>query len=288
MTTIFPHSNILNIPIDHVGFGVNDLHACIELFKDLGFMPTPAIELMGSDPETGTVQPLGQSSAHIMFEKGYIELSSPNTQDNHLVSLIEKHQGLHILALATDNIAQQHAVSKGNISHLNPIQAASRDIGYGKEHGQAHFKWFPLPHEDFPEGIVCFVEHQSRQLVFQEAVLQHQNTSFALTGVTLCGKNPQALHDRYTQFARQQAVIPHVDEGSFLRIVSESELKSSLTDLPPPAGDAVVGLDIAVADMSGLIEMLQTNYSNFKRLENDTVLVELPLYSSFILFYAAS
>ena len=281
---IFGNSLRLPIPIDHAGYGVRDLPATVDLFKRLGFAPTKEKKLMTRDPNSGDFRPLGQLSAHLVFEEGYLELSAPTSRDNHLVPLIERYPGIHILALATENAEEQHRYCRKRYQDSTPVRQASRHIEYGKNHGIARFKWFPLPADVFSEGIVCSVEHLTRGLVFQHEVLCHPNKVCALSGISLFAQNPGQMKKKYGPFSISEHDMPHVHEKGYLRIITRANMMEHNFARTLPDQDAIIGLDMETSSLTILKDVLRGNEINFHEDPDTGIFVPLPSLNSFLLF----
>lgn len=273
----------LPLPIDHAGYGVDDLPAAVRLFRKLGFAPTKEKALMARDPESGERRPLGQTSAHVVFKKGYLELSAPTIETNHLVPLVERHSGIHILALATNDAEEQHRACQQRHPDLPAVAQASRPIEYGKNRGAAGFKWFPLPGDVFREGIVCFVEHLTRKLVFQDEVSSHPNKAVALAGVALFSRDPEATAARYKPFAAPGHGILHVHETGYLRTITRADMARDDFGLKIPAEDRIVGLDVETTSLAALKNLLRENNIAFHDRPEGVMVPLLPL-NSFLLF----
>ena len=284
LTMIFGNSFRLPVPLDHAGYGVRDLHATIDLFKRLGFSPTKEKKLMTRDPDSGGFRPLGQLSAHLVFEKGYLELSAPTSRDNHLIPLIERYPGIHILALAAENVEEQRRYCRKWYRDLTPVRQASRNIEYGKNHGIARFKWFPLPADVFSEGIVCSVEHLTRDLVFQREVLCHPNKVCALAGIYLCARNPALMKKKYEPFSKSEHGLPHVHEDGHLRIINSADMMEHDFCRTLPDQDAIIGLDMETRSLAILKDVLCGNEISFREYPDARIFVPLPSLNSFIFF----
>lgn len=172
--------------LDHVGIVGRDLAAMLAAYRRLGFLPTQPQPLMGRDA-SGVAVSLGQSSAHLVFERGYVELSAVETDSpsHHLASYLGRHAGLHILAFGVDDLSAAHERCIAAGLRPRPVARASRHIGYGKRHGEAEFEWFMLEPIVAPEGLLCFVRQVTPQLVFQPEVQRHTNGGLALSGLYL-------------------------------------------------------------------------------------------------------
>lgn len=149
-------------------------------FESLGFRPTDPKPLMSRDPATGAAVPLDQWSCHVVFERGYLELSavtSPSA-DHHLARY---GAGLQICAFGTADVSAAHAQCRAADIRVGAAQWAAREIRYGQRHGDARFHWFMIDPADAPEGLLCYVEHATPELVYQPEVQHHPNGARALT-----------------------------------------------------------------------------------------------------------
>ena len=98
--------------------------------------------------------PIGQSSAHVVFESGYVELTQIDSasRDHHLAPWVGRHFGLHILALGVDDITAAHERCRSAGVPVRDPARASRAVEYGSRHGEARFEWFMLEPAASPEG----------------------------------------------------------------------------------------------------------------------------------------
>ncbi|MEO0997219.1 MAG: VOC family protein [Pseudomonadota bacterium] len=168
--------------VDHIGLLGPDIETMAIACRNLGFTITGPEELYGSG-SNGERVPLGQSSAHIMFARDYIELSSVHTPspDHHLGRYLNGPYGIRILILASDDIAASAARAAAAGFALGPIQTATRDIHYG-DRGTAEFRWCELRHRGLTAALVAFVEHKTPERVFAETP-SHPNGAVGLRGL---------------------------------------------------------------------------------------------------------
>jgi hypothetical protein len=184
--------------LDHVGLVGRDIGTMISAVRRLGFSPTMPQPLMSRDAATGALVSLHQTSAHLVLESGYVELSAVHTDSpsHHLAGYLGRYQGLHILAFGVEDIAAAHSRCASCGLRPGPVSHASRYIAYGDRHGEARFEWFMLEPACSPEGLVCFVRQVTPGLVFQPAVQRHPNGALGLEGVYLATSDPSGLARR--------------------------------------------------------------------------------------------
>jgi hypothetical protein len=184
--------------LDHVGLVGRDIAAMIAAYRRLGFAPTPPQPLMGRDPATGADVSLQQTSAHLVLDAGYVELSAVHTDSprHHLAPWLARGNGLHILAFGVEDIRAAHERCAASGLAPRALSQASRRIAYGEHHGEARFEWFMLEPDRSPEGLICFVRQVTPELVFQPAVQRHPNGALALEGTYIGCADPAGLARR--------------------------------------------------------------------------------------------
>jgi hypothetical protein len=197
------------LSLDHLGLVGSSIGPLRQSWVDRGFCVTEPEALMALDPRTGQRVPLGQQSCHIIFERGYIELTAvdpPVTAEHHLYPWIRGpgtpgDATLAIIAIGAEAIDGVHARLAAAGLPVGTLAQASRPIHYGARRGDALFRWFMLAAASTPESLVCFVRNERPELIFQPEVQQHPNGARALESVMLCSNEPEALAARYAGYA---------------------------------------------------------------------------------------
>lgn len=184
--------------LDHVGFVGNDVDTLRAAFVALGFAPTEPEWLMRREADGRTV-PLDQRSCHTVFHDGYIELSATERApvDHHLAQYAHEGAALTIIAIAVEDAEAAHLGCTSRGVPVSPIAQASRAITYGERHGEAQFTWFMVEPSHAPEGLVCFVEHRTLELVHQPEVELHPNRVAALREVFVVPQDLEEAVERY-------------------------------------------------------------------------------------------
>ncbi len=239
--------------LDHLGFACRNLEALLKIFKSLGFAPTKPEALYGLD-DGGQRIPLGQISAHIVLGHTYIELSAVPDQStgNHLEPFLSRHEGLHILALRADDIEFAHQRACQANKHPSKLQTATREIAYGERHGRAKFRWWMLPSRDIPDGLVCYVDNQRPDLVYQAAVQNHPNTALDISAVLIRAEEPAESMARWLPITMQtQTDSEYCIELPNARLVFS---RDEHVDLPPPP--CLAGLEVTVPELTVINKLI--------------------------------
>jgi len=195
--------------IDHVGLVGRDVHAMRVAFERLGFITTAPKLLMRWDAKTGKRESLQQECAHAILEESYIELSAVLTDEpsHYLAPFIRRYQGLHILALRSDDIDADYGRCARAGLEPTLVTIATRDVEYGTRHGAAQFRWFTLPPEQTPGGLLCYVHNHTPEIVFQPEVMAHPNSAIGVHGVTIVVSKPARVAEHYRLLLEQEPVV---------------------------------------------------------------------------------
>ena len=201
------------LSLDHLGLVGSSIGPLRQTWLDRGFCVTEPEALMALDPCTGQRVPLGQQSCHIIFERGYLELTAVDTvtPEHHLYPWIGGPQThgdatLAIIAIGADDIDGVHARLAEAGLPVGTLAQASRPIHYGTRRGDALFRWFMLSAASTPESLVCFVRNERPELIFQPEVQQHPNGARALESVILCSNEPEVMAAWYARYADSAVV----------------------------------------------------------------------------------
>lgn len=183
-----PDGRDTGLAIDHVGIVVHDLAAEVAAWRSFGFAVSEPVPLMGRDPQ-GRPVPLGQSSAHVVFENGYVELSAPEPgSGNHLEPYLSAGEGLRILVLAAgDADAARRAVARRH-PQVAPVATASREVVIEGAVLTARFRWFPLPVDVVPGVLSAVVQHETPGIVFHPSLVGHANGLTRMTSAVARGR----------------------------------------------------------------------------------------------------
>jgi hypothetical protein len=157
--------------IDHVGLVVRDAAAEAARWREQGFLVSAPTALHATSD--GVRRPLGQVSAHVVFENGYVEISSPVAgAGNHLDPYLALGEGVRIVVHAAADIRAAHDAAPPGTP---PPRLASRIVRLPDGDVEARFAWFPLGVPTWPGTLTAIVAHLDRAAVFHAALAAHPN-----------------------------------------------------------------------------------------------------------------
>lgn len=241
--------------IDHLGIVGADMAANQAAYERLGFLVTEPRPLMGKDAEGNDIE-LGQHSQHFVFGSTYVELTGivDPKKGSHVADFLKRYEGLHILCFAAADAGAACAALRQHGIAAPDVMESARFVYYGNT-GTARFRWFPLPQDTSPEGLICVVEHVNPELVFQDVVMNHPNGAVAVVEATVCSETPDTSCAAYQKILGVPATDTRfgkvLDCGEArLAIVDPAGLAARYPDTAPPALPSLPAFAVGVADLA--------------------------------------
>ena len=178
---------------------VRDLAAGARRWERLGFQLTPVSAQTGVNPQTGASEPWATANRCAVLKQGYLELIGIHRHGlpNPWSGLLARSEGAHILALRCDNADAVYPFIAARCDDFAlPVQRR-RMAPAGDREQEMRFRNIFSRDEYTPECRYIIIEHQTPEVLWQPPLMNHPNGAYALSQVTLCGKNDQALANRW-------------------------------------------------------------------------------------------
>lgn len=202
--------------LDHMGLGVRDLDAARAAFTRMGFTLSSRSMHAGALSPGGPVVPWGSGNHCAMFRRGYFELlglvdkALPSTVKH----MVEKYEGLHIVALACDNADDAYArLAARGVGAAKPA-TLERDAAFGAHDEsirRARFRNIYLDGERYPEARFIIIQHDTRDVLWQAHLMQHPNGVEELRSTYLVASDIDTTVARLTPVAG----MPVADQGAY-------------------------------------------------------------------------
>ncbi len=258
--------------IDHLGVVGRDITKMTAVYTRLGFQATAPVPLMGV--VEGKTVPLGQDSAHLIFKDSYVELSGVTSTNpaHHLAPWLARYEGLHILAFSSSDANASHAALTSQGLDVPAVQAASRHVSYGQNHGEAKFKWFKAPEYLGNEGFVCLVEQTTPELVFQPPAQGHPNGALGVAGVIVMVENIAEAVARFGSYpgGRTSANNTVTFDQQTLTFVDNAGFRDAYPGIKTLTAPALAGFRVSVADLEVTRALLDGNGLTVHTAKNGT------------------
>lgn len=190
-------STPLAVKLDHAGVAVNDLDAGRAAYERLGFRLTARSMHRGSPTPGAPVEPWGSGNHCAMFREGYLEivgLTDPAMFSN-VKTLVARYEGAHMVAIGCDSADAAHAELQRRGVRIDAPRQLERDAAYGpagNETRRAAFRNMYLDRDAYPEALLFYIEHLTRDVLWQPHLLDHPNGVTAIRDVFLCAPEAEA------------------------------------------------------------------------------------------------
>ena len=187
--------------LDHVGVAVRNLDAGRAAYERLGFQLTQRSHHRGSPTPGAPVEPWGSGNHCAMFRDGYLEivgLTDPSMFSS-VKTLVARYEGAHIVALGTDAVDATGAELRRRGVKIDAPRQLERDAAYGPagaETRRAAFRNMYLDRADYPEALFFYIQHMTRDVLWQPHLLAHPNGVTGIRDAFVCGADARATADR--------------------------------------------------------------------------------------------
>lgn len=190
------------VKLDHIGVAIKDLERGRATYERLGFTLTLRSIHRGSPTPGAPVIPFGSGNHCAMFHEGYLEivgLTDPAIFSN-IKPLVARYEGAHIVAFGVDSADATFRDLKARAIPIEAARDLQRDAAFGpggKEMRHAAFRNMYFDQAAYPEARLIYIEHLTRDVLWQPHLLDHPNGVTALRDVFLCVADARAIADKY-------------------------------------------------------------------------------------------
>ena len=262
---------MIDVDLDHVGLATADLDRARVAYERLGFRLTRRSSHAGPVGEDGAVGPWGTGNHCAMFRRGYFELigiTDAALYHDHVAARLARYGGLHLVALGC---ADGHGLANELRERIDGVATPydfSRAVPHGDGERQGGFRIVQLDDDAFPDGDLFFIQHLSRDVLWQADLLEHPNGVTGLMGVTIC------VADLATSRARIATLLDDVGDGGGaegggearfdlragrLTLIDEATLAARYPGVVAPVLPWVAAVSFAVSDRRALADLLAAN-----------------------------
>ncbi len=249
----------LNLELDHTGVAVRDLDLGQAAYERLGFTLTPRSYHSGSRTAGGPVEKWGSGNHCAMFENGYLEIigiTDPSLYSS-TKDYLDRYEGQHIVAIGSGDADKSYPILSSRFEGVTPATQLQRQAPFGPNNEEtrlAAFRNIHVDRENFPEAKLIFIDHLTRDVLWQPHLLEHPNGAVALSEVALCVEDLDETCGRLSRLfgtppeeVRPGGRVFHLSRGNVYAI-TETRLKEWV-NITPPAMPYVAGFGIAVKDL---------------------------------------
>ena len=259
--------------LDHVAVVVHDLAQARDRYARLGFQLTPQSSHKGRLTPDGPIELWGAGNHCAMFDQGYLEVygvTNPALYHDHVDAYLAKYPGLHLVAIGCDDADAAREDLAGRLDAVEAIVEVQRDVPYGDSTRLGRFRILHLPDGAFPEADLFFIEHPTRDVLWQPTLLNQPNGVVGLAGVSICTDDPAATTNRLTRILGLQPAADRFPlDGGFVEVVPPRRL----TDGPTPPTPFVATAWFDVADIEATARYFTSQGISFDKLDQTVIAV---------------
>ena len=206
------------VKLDHIGVAIKDLERGRKAYERLGFTLTLRSQHRGSPTPGAPVVLFGSGNHCAMFHEGYLEVVglTDATIYSNVKAMVARYEGAHIVAFGVDSADATYAELSGRGVPIERARELERDAAYGPAGTQTRRAAFRNMYFDaaaYPELRLLYIEHLTRDVLWQPHLLDHPNGVVALRDVFLCVPDARAAADKYSSLFGA-AALP-VSEGEW-------------------------------------------------------------------------
>lgn len=260
----------LPLELDHVGLILRDLDVGRAVYERLGFKLTPRSIHLGSREPGSPVEQFGSGNHCVMFEKGYFEVMGLTDLELYSTArtMLNKYEGLHIIAFEGADAATNHRILSRRFDGVEEPRRLERVVNSESHHenaSRAVFNNVTLESTLFPEAKIVFIEHLTRELLWQPEWMEHPNGALSLEEVALCVEDVDSVSMKYSRLLNSIPTFPMTGVAQFklskgkVYIVNPLALAKWVPGASPPAVPSVFGVGFSVRDLDETKRVLDTN-----------------------------
>ena len=255
--------------LDHVGVAVKSLDRGRDAFSRLGFQLTGRSFHSGSASAGAPVTPWGSGNHCAMFREGYLEIIglTDATIYSSVKDMVARYEGLHIVAIGIGEADAAYAEFQKTGAPVEAPRALERDAPFGpgnREMRRAKFRNMYVERDSFTEGRFIFIEHLTRDVLWQPHLLNHPNGAVGIDAVYFVVADPEATARKFAPlFSEKIERFPGVvkltlDRGT-LWLTEEKAWRERVPGGFVPPVPSPAGFGIRVASIEATRKYLESN-----------------------------
>ncbi len=255
--------------LDHCGVAVSNLDRGRDAYSRLGFQLTARSFHSGSRTAGGPVEPWGSGNHCAMFREGYLEIIglTDASMYSSVKTMVERYEGLHIVAVGCGNADAAYAEFQKTSAPVEAPRALERDAAFGpgdRETRRAKFRNMYVDRDKVTEGRFIFIEHVTRDVLWQPHLLDHPNGALGLDAIYFVVADPESTAKKFAPlFSERIERYPGVvkmtlDRGAFW-LTQEKAWRERVPGSFVPPVPSPAGFGVRVQSIEATRRLLESN-----------------------------
>jgi len=250
----------LDLDLDHTGVAVRDLDAGQAAYARLGFTLTARGFHSGAVTPGGPVEPWGSGNHCAMFEDGYLEIIGIVDPNLHSTTkgLLDRYEGAHIVAFGSGEGDAAFTTLSARMVGVRAPARLERPAAFGpndEETRLAAFRNISLEPGVCPEAKFIFIEHLTRDVLWQPHLMTHANSVIGLAEIGLCVADVEETSTRLGKLLdlTPKDAMPGIAQFTLRRgkvyVMNEAGMAGWTPGIVPPCLPYVATIGFTVRDL---------------------------------------
>jgi len=239
----------------------------------------------GSREPGAPVEPWGSGNHCAMFRQGYLEVIglTDETLFSYVKDMVSRYEGPHTVAIGCREDADLvYRTMHARGIPVDPPRALERDAAFGpndESTRRARFRNAIIPRALYPEARFQYIEHVTREVLWQPHLLQQPNGVEALAGLWFASPDPAVTAARLAPLVAADPIqeadggfrIP-LAKGS-IRVLGQRAWLAMVRGVTTPPLPAPVALAFRVRSVESTRELLASAGVQFSFLGGSVLAV---------------
>jgi len=256
--------------LDHAGYIVRDLDTGASTWQKLGFKLSPISAQMGLNA-AGEFEPWATANRCAVFRQGYLELIGVHRPEcfNPWLARLEEYEGAHIAAFRVVSAnAAFTQLSQHSEDFLAPV-ARRRDAPFleAGEWDQREMRFRNIFSKDtcVAEARYIVIEHQTPEILWQPALLDHPNGANGLVALSFCATDVAECLARLDLLGQSRpqppgaAAIRSCSQGGYVEVLNHTQFGQRFPGAIAPIKNALGSATVSVNDLHTARQHLREN-----------------------------
>lgn len=241
----------IHAAIDHLSILNFDLRTSADVFFLLGF-----VREGGKNALDESVFEMMVPTSRFVFDNAYVECVQFPPTVSEFYGYLNSPAGIHIIALLTQDAEKFRLGLREQGVNIEELDRVTRkDFDYGEKKGTAIMLLAPIPYEIIRRTHIAFLEHKTRDLIYQPTRYKHPNGVTVLKGVTICCRSEEEAAGIQSELTKLCALAQNqqcVGGAREIRLMDPDSIKREYGITTEPDGSAFAAVTFGVPEMETL------------------------------------
>lgn len=242
--------------LDHCTILAQKLATATDIFFSLGFVGEENCREIPDWVKENFVP-----SIHYVFENAYVEAAQFPPEIDEFYHYLHSEGAVHSTTFLTDNAQQLFDDLTAGGEEIPGIDISNRArTDHGEKKGQAEFHLVPIHRDIIPGTHLAFMEHKTRDLIYQPSRYPNPNTACVFDELVLCMEDEAQAEAMCVELNRLgEAAGGRRCEGGVnkLTVTDPDTFHAEFGYAADPSRSAFSGMVFLVSDMDACLSIVE-------------------------------